>query len=105
MTIQTLPVSLENEREHRQLIATTINEMMKGRANNLGSATLGASTTTSIVEDPRITSSTKVFLAPASATAAAAAPYVSAVGEGQFTITHDSDAATDRIFDYVLHQQ
>jgi hypothetical protein len=87
------------------IIQTTINELLKGRANNVGSVTLGAGVTASSVVDTRITLSCKVFLSPRTANAAAAIPttWISAVIDGGFTLTHANAGTIDRTFDYIFH--
>ena len=90
---------------HLTQIANAVNELLKGRANNIGVVTLTAGTTTTSVVDTRIKSQMKVFLSPRTANAAAAITnaYVSAVADGGFTLTHSNTGATDRTFDYVFH--
>lgn len=83
----------------------TINELLKGRANNVGEVTLTANDTTTTTTDTRIKSQMKIFLSPTTANAAAALTnvYVSAVADGSFTLTHSNTATVDRTFDYVVH--
>lgn len=97
MSIQVLPGNDQVER--------TINELLKGRANNVGEVTLTESTTTTVTTDTRIKQSMKIFISPLTANAAAALTnvYVSAVADGSFTLTHANNAQTDRTFDYVIH--
>jgi hypothetical protein len=97
MSIQVLPGLDQVER--------TINELLKGRANNVGEVTLTANDTTSTTVDTRIKSQMKIFLEPRTANAAAALTnvYVSAVADGSFTLTHSNTATLDRTFDYVIH--
>lgn len=97
MTIQVLPGSDQAER--------TINEMLKGRANNVGEVTLDANTTTTTISDIRIKLSMTAVLIPRTANAAAAMTnvYISAVADGSITLTHANTATVDRTFDYILH--
>lgn len=97
MSIQVLPAHNQAER--------TINELLKGRANNVGEVTLTESVTTTTTIDTRIKSQMKVFLSPRTANAAAALTnvYVSSVDDGSFELTHSSVASTDRTFDYIIH--
>ena len=97
MTIQTLLGNTQAER--------TINEMLKGRANNVGEITLTASSTTTTIDDIRIKQTMTAVLIPRTATAAAAMTnvYISAVADGSITLTHANAATVDRTFDYVLH--
>lgn len=105
MSVNVLPLSGLPVPQFLSLIATTINELLRGRANNAGSLTLAASVTTTQVIDTRVKLTTRVFLSPRSANACAALTglYVSDVADGSFTLTHASTATTDRTFDYVLH--
>lgn len=86
-------------------IATTINEMLKGRGNNVGEITLTANVTTTTIEDIRIKQTMTAVLIPRTANAAAAMTnvYISAVADGSITLTHANTATLDRTFDYVLH--
>lgn len=86
-------------------IATTVNEMLKGRGNNVGEVTLDANTTTTTISDIRVKQTMTVVLIPRTANAAAALTnvYISAVADGSITLTHSNTATVDRTFDYVLH--
>ena len=86
-------------------VATTLNEMLKGRANNVGSVTLTPSVTTTTIVDIRVKQTMTAVLIPRTANAAAAMAnvYISAVADGSITLTHASTATVDRTFDYVLH--
>lgn len=86
-------------------IATTTNEMLKGRANNVGSVTLTAGATTTTIADIRIKQTMTAVLIPRTANAAAAVTnvYISAVADGSITLTHANTATVDRTFDYILH--
>lgn len=97
MTIQVLRGETQAER--------TINEMLRGRANNVGEVTLDANTTTTTLSDIRIKQTMTAVLIPRTANAAAAMTnvYISAVADGSITLTHSNTATVDRTFDYVLH--
>ena len=86
-------------------IATTTNEMVRGRANNVGDVTLDANVTTTTISDIRIKQTMTAVLIPRTANAAAAMTnvYISAVADGSITLTHSNAATVDRTFDYVLH--
>lgn len=86
-------------------ISSTVNEMLKGRGNNVGSVTLTASVTTTTISDIRIKQTMTAVLIPRTANAAAAMTnvYISAVADGSITLTHASTASVDRTFDYILH--
>ena len=97
MSILVLPGDSQAER--------TINEMLKGRANNVGEVTLDANVTTTTLSDIRIKQTMTAVLIPRTANAAAAMTnvYISAVADGSITLTHSNTATVDRTFDYVLH--
>jgi hypothetical protein len=103
MTINVLQTDVPDQQVHRTQIATTVNEILKGRANNAGSLTLTANTTTTTVSDNRFNSDMVPLLMPTSANAAAAlsTTYVSARVNGSFTLTHANAATLDRTFLYV----
>lgn len=61
-----------------------------------GSVTLTPSATSTIVTNGEVLAGDQVFISPQSAAGATAVAHVSAATDGQFTITHDSSAATDR---------
>lgn len=86
-------------------IATTTNELLKGRANNVGEVTLTENVTTTTISDIRIKQTMTVVLIPRTANAAAALTnvYPSSVADGSITLTHANTATVDRTFDYVLH--
>lgn len=102
MTVQILPLSNANDKQQLLLIATTVNEVLKGRANNTGTLTLEENVTTTVVEDNLFQSGQVPLLVPTTANAAAALAntYVSARANGSFTLTHANTATTDRTFLY-----
>lgn len=102
MSLQSLQTFGE-EVQHRQLIADTVNKIMKGRANNTGSFTLSANTTTSIVTDPAFESSMVPQWTPTTSTAATAMANlrVTTRAKGSFTLTHANTADADKTFLYV----
>ena len=80
-----------------------IRDLFAGRSNAVGTVTLRASQTTTTVTAINCGAGSRVFLFPTTANAAAivAATYVSSVGQGTFTITHTSNANTDKTFHWV----
>lgn len=86
-------------------VTETINTLLRGRANNVGSVTLTENVTTTDVIDTRIRSQMIIVLSPRTSNAAAELPtlYVSAVDDGGFTLTHSSAASTDRTYDFIFH--
>ncbi len=91
------------ERDPRRL-AIAVNGIIDGRTDNYGSATLTASTATTVVTESRVTGFSTIVLTPTTANAAAelgaGTLYVSAKADGSFTLTHANNAQTDRTFDY-----
>lgn len=85
-------------------LGNTINAILDGRQNNVGSFTLADGATTTAVTDFRVGSDSVITLMPTTATAALAmtAVYVSAIDPltNTFTLTHDNTADTDRTFKY-----
>jgi hypothetical protein len=89
---------------NQRRINTAINKIIEGRTDNYGSVTLTASTAQTVItpSGAQISENSAVFLTPRTANAAAAisTTYVSAVANGTFTLSHASNAQTDRTFDY-----
>lgn len=102
MTINTLPLTNPDSKQQVLLISTTLNEVLKGRANNTGTLTLEDGVTTTVVEDNLFQSDMVPLLMPTTANAAGAlaTTYVSARANGSFTLTHANAASTDRTFLY-----
>lgn len=71
--------------------------------DNTGSFTLTANASSTIVKNQKVSGISRIILEPRDANAAAArgTTFISAIADGQFTITHAS-AATVRKFDYVV---
>lgn len=92
-----------SERDLSSLVQS-IRELWEGRGHAVGDCTLEAGTTTTTVIAANCGPSSRVFLTPTTANAAAAlaTTYVSAVAKGSFTITHASNAQTDRTFGYAF---
>ncbi len=77
-----------------------IRQLIEGRSNAVGSVTLTAGTTSTVVTAPTCGPQSAVFLFPTTANAAAivASTYVGTVAAGTFTVTHPNDADTDKTF-------
>ena len=99
-----VPSTWDNQPEFFRLVEQAINAVINGRSNAVGTVTLRANQTTTVVADRRFMPRHRVQLEPATANAAAAVTsvYTSSKGQRTFTLTHDSDAATDRTFNYAL---
>jgi hypothetical protein len=83
-------------------VVSTVNELVDGRSNNVGQIQLTPNATSTMVTFPTISVSSMVALTPRSASAAATqtSVWVSTVLNGSFIITHDSNPAMDRFFDF-----
>jgi hypothetical protein len=90
-----------NERDLRRVVLA-VNELGRGRSNATGEFTLATSATSTTVTAPNCAAGSVVLIAPKTANAAAAlsTTFVSAVNNGSFTVTHASNAQTDRTFGY-----
>lgn len=99
-----IPVTWRDGAEHRRMLAGGINGLIDGRSNNAGTFTVTASAATTAVSDPRAGTDSVIVWMPTTANAAAAISgmYVSARGNGTFTITHANNAQTDRDFVYAI---
>ncbi len=86
-------------------IVQAIRDLFQGRSNAVGTVTLTANDTTTTVTALNVGLSSRVFLMPTTANAAAdfgsGSLYISDVASGSFTITHPSDADTDKTFFWV----
>jgi hypothetical protein len=86
-------------------LATAIQQLYAGRSNANGVVTLAASATSTVVNAPNCSAASAVFLfqTTADAAAALATTYVSPANvlNGQFIITHASNAQSDRTFFFV----
>jgi hypothetical protein len=82
-----------------------INQLAQGRSNAIGECTLTASATTTTVTAVNCGPDSAVFLFPQTANAANDMGLISIdpddVTQGQFIITHASNARTDRTFWFV----
>jgi hypothetical protein len=97
-------VPAPNERNPERL-SQAIRELFEGRSNAVGTFNLADDPATStVVEAMNCGVDSQVLLMPRTADAAAALAagdvYVSAVGQGNFTVTHPVDTS-DREFGYV----
>jgi hypothetical protein len=83
-------------------IVQAIQQIMQGRDNASGSVTLAVSAATTTVSAPNCAETSRVFLQPVTADAAAEIAaggcYVSAVANSSFTITHANNSKSDRTF-------
>lgn len=86
--------------QNNQRMVTAISQLAEGRSNAVGSVTLTAGATSTVVSFLNCSSESAVFLFPKTANAAAAlaTTYVGTVANKSFTVTHANDASTDRSF-------
>ena len=86
-------------------IVNAVRQLMQGRSNAAGSASLAAGATSTTVTAPNCAPGAQVFLCPrtahAAAELAAGGCWVSAIAGGAFTIAHANNSQTDRTFSYV----
>jgi len=89
---------------HRREIAQGVNNALDGILNSTGTVTLTENITTTVILDQRIGVDSYIKLSPTSANAAAivASIYISSKGKKTATVTHTSDANTDKTFDYLI---
>jgi hypothetical protein len=85
-------------------LVEAINAILRGRSNAVGTVTLTANDTSTVINDPRISNDSAILLQPTTANAAGAlgTTYI-AVVNGMATINHANAVSVDRIFKYVVH--
>lgn len=85
-------------------LTEAVNSLGSGRSNAMGSATLAASATSTVVVDRNAGPDSVITFMPTTSNAAAAlaTTYVSARGIGTFTLTHANNSQTDRTFGYAI---
>lgn len=99
----TVPETGNNDVEHRRQIAQGVNRALAGKLNAVRQITLTPSSTTTIVEDARITPSSFISLQPTTLNAAQMSYwYTSSQTNGSVTFTHPSDAFADKTFNMVV---
>ena len=103
-----VPRDLPDMKQFLRLIAGAVNRINAGKVNATGEVTLAASATPTVLTDPRLTPTSWFGLWPLTANAAAELdaqhPYAAEAnrGLGEWTLTHRSDAGTDRTFRYLI---
>jgi hypothetical protein len=91
--------SVYNHTDTRQIM-NVLNQVVS-QFENTGSITLTTSTTTT-VNNPKVTSLSRVILQPRNANAASSSHFISSISSGSFVIGHVAGAA-GRILDYALY--
>ena len=106
MGFQQVPVTWADETDMRRRLAMAINQLSDGRSNAKASVTLTANQATTVVADRRVGIDSVISFMPKTANAAAelgaGGMYISARGDGTFTITHANNAQADRDFEYAI---
>ena len=83
-------------------IVRAIRELFEGRSNAVGTFTLTANATTTVVAAPNCAVGSTVLLSPRTAHAANDMATTSVVAaKGSFTVTHANNGRNDRTFGYV----
>lgn len=101
---QILPARWTDVGEQLRRVVTAVNNILRGKTNNVGSVTLTANAASTALSDIRIGINSVIVLQPTTANAAAAlaTTYVGTPGDGTVTITHANNAQTDRVFLYCV---
>lgn len=98
------PRNYSSDVSYVRRLAQVVEGIMNGKTNNGGTFTLTASATSTTVSNERVGAYSKILFSPTTANAATAlmTAYVSAVANGEFTVTHTSAVSVDRTYNYVL---
>lgn len=96
-----MPQAVYNHTDNRQ-ITTVLNEVVRILDSATGSVNLANTATTTTVSNPKVTTSSRIFLQPRNAAAAGSGAFISTISNGSFVIGHAS-AATVRTFDYLVY--
>lgn len=92
------------EPEHYRKIAQAVNDLQRGKGNNVFVVSLKPNATSTVVPVSFARQGTACVLAPETASAAASQLQVYAVaGNGEVTVNHDASPATDRVFRIVVN--
>ncbi len=83
--------------------ATAIRQLAEGRSNAVGSVTLTANDTSTVVTAQNCGPDSFVYLMPKTANAAAAlaTTYIATIAAGTFTVTHANTADADKEFGFI----
>ena len=95
-----MAIQLQPTEKNPYTIVQAIIQLVTGRHNAGGICTLTPNATSTVVSQPNCSKDCFPQITPMTANAAAAltTTYVSAVGQGSFTLTHANNAQTDRKF-------
>lgn len=103
-------INLSQDEKSIFAIVQAIQQLAQGRSNSVGQVTLRANQTTTTVTKAvdkaavNMSLNAAVFLSPVTANAQAIAYswWISAKGQGTFTITHANTSAVDQLFDFEI---
>jgi len=103
-TTRTRRTLMKNQPFSDLLFRAVIEGLMKGESNSAGEFTLEASVDSTVVTDRQVHPNTRPIPFANTSTAAVATVWIpqATILEGSFTVKHDSSAATDRTFSYLL---
>ncbi len=102
------PTQLEDEEQHRRLLAEGVARINSGKTSNVLAVTLAANEATTVITDVRITAGSYLGFMPETANAAAelgnGTLYVADGSRvnGSATISHANNAQTDRTYRVVV---
>ena len=102
------PINLQDEEMHRRQIATSVNQMLTGKSNNVLDVTLASSSAYTTITDARIGIHTALIFTPTTANASAeigaGTIYVVTTSRvnGSVAVTHANNSQTDRTFKVIL---
>lgn len=99
-----LPPRTDDPKEMGRWYTRVCEEINK---DQVGTCTLTANAVTTTVTDSNVFASSKIYLTPTSANAAAdvgsaTGVYISSVSDGSFIITHPNNANSDKTFNYIV---
>lgn len=95
------PDTLSDHTKYLRSIRDVVNNLLTGKMNVTIDVSLTPSSATTVIQDSRIGGNSHINIgSPLTANAAAAMPttYVSSIGNKTATLTHTSNAQTDRTF-------
>lgn len=103
MSIPRVATRAVESAQQLQRLAESVNGLIDGKLDVIGSVTLTANAASTAVVDTKFESVMVPVMIPTTANAAAAlaTTYLSARTNGGFTLTHANNAQTDRSFLYV----
>lgn len=97
------PENYSDNPEYIRKVVQSVRNCVRGKTNNTGAVTLQVSSTTTVVENALCNLNSVVLLMPLTSNAAQHVNQTFITPQDkQFTITHQSNAQTDRNFRYVI---